>query len=528
MATRFKKRTSLLLVLAALLSLLSACGGSGEPEEPPLPSDAGTQADEVTYYKADNVFSLNCDSGYSFNPYTTKNVQNLLCAQLMYDRLFTMDDTFAFTPELITDYSTDDGIHWKFSVDTSVTFWDGSKLTASDASYSLQRATRSPQYAERFKCVYGVNALDENMFIVTLNYADMLFPALLDIPLVKNGSIEEAVPLGTGPYQPDENRTKLTAFSGHRLYASLPTDTIYLKEVTETEAFITAFENSEIDLVANDPSSAFNLGYGSANEVRYFPTTNMQYLGFNSKSRFFSNPLCRKAMTYVIDREHIVMDILDGAAAAATLPVNPVSPLYNDAFSDIVSYSVSKSEAAFNEAQVQDYDDDDKREIMITGIPVEIDLDFLVCSESPAKVQAAQSIADKLTALGITVELKKLSWDDYAAALAAGEFDLFYAETRLTNDFSLRNLLLSGGALNYGKISDAVLEQHITDVMAAGDNERKKTADLMFKYITDTAPIVPVCFEKQQVITHRGVVTGMRPVRDNIFYGIENWEINTD
>ena len=45
--------------------------------------------------------------------------------------------------------------------------------------------------------------------------------------------------------------------------------------------------------------------------------------------------------------------------------------------------------------------------------------------------------------------------------------------------------------------------------MVCGEEGRQKSADLMFKYITDTAPIVTVCFEKQQVITHRGVISGM-------------------
>lgn len=152
---------------------------------------------------------------------------------------------------------------------------------------------------------------------------------------------------------------------------------------------------------------------------------------------------------------------MGGAASAAAIPMNPACTLYNDSYSDIISYSVSKSEAAFDAAEVQDYDDDGLREIKITGIPVEISIDFIVCSDSPEKVQAAQSIADNLTNMGITVNLRQLSWDDYVAALKAGEFDMYYAEVKLSSDFSLRNLLFSGGSLNYGKFSDSSLEQQV-------------------------------------------------------------------
>jgi peptide/nickel transport system substrate-binding protein len=151
-----------------------------------------------------------------------------------------------------------------------------------------------------------------------------------------------------------------------------------------------------------------------------------------------------------------------------------------------------------------------------------------VCSDSPAKVQAAQSIAENLTNLGITVDLRLLSWTEYTAALAAGDFDMYYAEVRLTNDFSIRSLLFEGGSLNYGLFSDSALEQCVNDFMVCPEEGRQKAADLMFKYITDTAPIVPICFEKSQVITHRGVVSGMKPTKDNVFNGIEDWKINTD
>ena len=528
MAKKIRNIVLSCLVLSLFTGLFAGCGTGENVGEEAAPEVTDTQTEQTDYYKSDNVFSLNCNKEYSFNPFTTTNASNIICTQAMYDTLLSVDENFAVTPNLVKSYESDDGQSWRFYVDTSVKFWDGTTLTATDAAYSLQRAMRSPQFKSRFQGVFGVSAMDESLFIVTLNYPDMLFPALLDIPVIKNGTVEDYAPMGTGPYMPDEQYTKLTAFPDYRNYAKLPTDTIYLKEIKETEDVITAFENSDIDLVTNDPTGVYSLGYGSANEIRSCPTTNMHYLGFNSKSRFFSNPNCRKAMTYVVDREHIVTDYLDGAASAATLPMNPTCALYNDAYSDIISYSVKKSEAAFDAAEVQDYDDDGKREQMVTGIPVEISVNFIVCSDSPAKVQAAQSIADNLMNLGITVNLRLLSWTEYTAALAAGDFDMYYAEVRLTNDFSIRSLLFEGGGLNYGLFSDSALEQCVNDFMASPEEGRQKAADMMFKYLTDTAPIVPICFEKSQVITHRGVVSGMKPTKDNVFNGIEDWKINTD
>ncbi|MFB0920563.1 MAG: ABC transporter substrate-binding protein, partial [Oscillospiraceae bacterium] len=152
------------------------CGTSGTDGGDELPEVTDTQTEQTDYYKADNVFSLNCNKEYSFNPFTTTNASNIICTQAMYDTLFTVDENFAATPNLVKSCESDDGQSWRFYVDTSVKFWDGTTLTAADASYSLQRAMHSPQFKSRFQNVFGVSAMDESLFIVTLNSPDMLFP----------------------------------------------------------------------------------------------------------------------------------------------------------------------------------------------------------------------------------------------------------------------------------------------------------------------------------------------------------------
>ncbi len=528
MFSKYKKTAVSLMLLLLFCLVFSSCSGNGEEDEAPLPEFDELDTTEQKDYAADDIFSLSCNKNYSFNPFSTTNASNILCTQLMYDSIFDVDETFTITPQLVTEFSSDDGKAWRFEVDTRVKFWDGTTLTAKDVEYSIQRAMRSPQFKSRLSIILGVAAMDESLLIINLNSPSIQFPAYLTIPVIKDGSIEEIAPMGTGPYEPNKALTQLNAFSGHRNYNKLPLDTIYLKEITEVETLIAAFESSEIDLVTNDPTSSFNLGYGSANETRYYPTTNMHYLGFNSSSLFFSSADVRKAMTYVVDREYIVTNCLKSAGSVASLPMNPTSPYYNEKFSEIVSYSVKKSEEAFDKAGVQDYDDDSFREVMITGVQVESEVDFIVCADSSMKVSAARSIAVNMEALGINVNLRELSWDDYLSALTKGSFDMYYAEAKLTPDFSLRSLLFQGGALNYGKFSDAVLEENISSYLTATDETRQTAADLMFKYITDTAPIIPICFEKQQVISHRGVVSGLSPTQYNIFRGIENWEINLD
>ena len=47
----------------------------------------------------------------------------------------------------------------------------------------------------------------------------------------------------------------------------------------------------------------------------------------------------------------------------------------------------------------------------------------------------------------------------------------------------------------------------------------------MLRYIATNAPIIPVCFERHEVITHRNVITGMEVTNTNVFYNISDWTI---
>lgn len=520
-----RKKISLLLALLVFAGMFAGCVNEVAESEEPLP-EISDSPEEAKYFVADTVFSLNYNSQYSLNPMATTSADNVLCTQLMYDNIYEVDSAFTASSDIIKEAKTDDGVYWTFTVDTSIEFWDGSTLTAYDVAYSIQRAQQSSRLRNRISSIFA-SAYSDEMFAITLQYgANMQLPALLTIPIIKNESVDETAPMGTGPFMPNEDFTELTLFSGHRNAGSIPISVVYLKEITEIDEAITAFENSEIDLVTNDPTGLLNLGYGSANDARYYPTTNMHYLGFNTKSLLFSSPLCRKAMTHVVNRDYIVNNIMGGAAIEAALPINPSSPLYNAAYSELIAYSVKKSEEALDAAEVQDYDDDGYRERLINGIPMETDTVFIVCSDNTQKVAAAQSITDNLVDLGIKVTLKALPWDNYVAALNNGDFDMYYAETMMTADFDPSILMLSGKSLNYGKFNDSVLADRIKSYLSSSDAERKKNADLMNLYITENAPIVTICFERHQVITHRGVISNMKPSQYNVFHNIREWTVN--
>lgn len=131
--------------------------------------------------------------------------------------------------------------------------------------------------------------------------------------------------------------------------------------------------------------------------------------------------------------------LLSGHAKAAQFPISPVSGLYP------AELHTTYSATAFSEALAA-----------CESRPTRT-LRLLVNEENSFKLSVAREIAASFSAAGIDMTVTALPWADYTAALAAGSFDLYYGEVRLTADWNLAPLLATGGRLNYGGWSRCAL-----------------------------------------------------------------------
>ena len=515
----------------AVLLVFSGCGfiaGTGIAGNPAA-EIGGVNAGRplAVAYAADDIFSLNYNSKYSMNPITAKSKLNMMFGSLMYESLFEIDEKFDFIPKLATGCSSDDGITWFIYVDTETPMHDGTTLTASDAVYSLQRAQQTDTYRTRLDIIYGISAMSDEMIMITLKYANMRFPALLNIPVIKNGTLNEEVPVGTGPYILNPAEMTLEKFPGHRNAALMPIDVIYLQEYPDAENAISAYEDSLVDLVVNDPTGLSNLGYGSTNDIRKVNTTSMFFIGINTESNFLKFSNYRYALNYAVDRAYTVREIMGGYGVASALPFHPASSVFSEGLNKKYdNYDLKTCLPVFDSLNVKDYDNDGKLEYMITGIPLEISIDFIVNNDNSVKINAARHIAGDLISIGLTVNLRELPWDKYVEALEAGDFDMYFGEIKLMADFNPACLLALDGVRNYGNITDPYYGKLIDIFLTASYEDSRLRAEELCKYIYDTAPIIPICFKSQEVLTHRGVVSGMSPTQYDVFHRFEDWTID--
>lgn len=523
----FSKKLIFFALTLALALSVSGCGVFSLTEEERVElEEAVVQSigqELAPTYAADRVFSLNFVSDASFNPYRTTSAWNRVVSMLVYENLVEQDKSFAVQPNLITAWETEDGKTWTFTVDTTRAFHDGGVMTAADAVYSLDIARGyEGRYETRFQDVKGAYTLDTERFVVELGSVNRRFYELMDIPCIEYGTGYDAKPSGTGPYMFSSSGRYLRVFSEHPLADEMPLTTIYLKEYAAAVDILQAFEDSYIDLVINDPNGMSSLGYSSTNIIKYVDTTSLHYIGYNVTRGLFAQAMMRTAMTYAVDRAAIVSEVMQGAGTAAVLPISPQSALYPESVAKTLAYTESGFRTALDNLGAVDLDGDGTLEFGGQRYT----LDFIVCSDSGVKVSIARSIASTLRGFGLDVNLRELGYEDYLQQLKDGKFDMYYAEVRLCGDWDLSYILGSGAKLNYGGVMDASLDGCIRDFLASEPELQGEKMGELCQYLAQTAPITPICFEKSEVLYHRGVLSGLDPTQDNVFYNMQDWTVD--
>lgn len=507
------RRCLALLLAAALACSLAACG-----EGPMVESPSAEPSVRPTQLAVPVSFSLGYDPNGSLHPITGGSQVNLALAALVYQGLYELDNTFSPQPVLAQDASvSEDGLTWTITIRADAQFSSGVPLTAREVAASLNAARSSTLYADRLSAVTSVQA-GEGTVTITLSAPNGALPALLDIPVTLEQ--EDGLPLGTGRYcyVAGEDTLSLAVNPYYPDRAALPFQTILLQPVSSADDRIAAFDSGLISAVTTDFSSAYALGYSSSYETCDYPDTTMLYVGFRTTGGPCQRALVRQAFSRAFDRESLVGTLLSGHGDAASLPISPLHGEYREDAAALLDYDLEAAAGLLGEAGYTVGEDD----LLYSGrTPLSVTL--IVNSDSTAKQSMADALADSLSGLGVTVTVRKLPWKDYTAALAAGNFDLYIGEVRMTGDFDCTSLLT--GELNYGGYTGEELIQAMSAWRAARGAARDQAAADLWQAFTQEAPVAVLCFKRGSLLVRWGIVTNVQPTRADPFRGMESWTV---
>ena len=222
----------------------------------------------------------------------------------------------------------------------------------------------------------------------------------------------------------------------------------------------------------------------------------------------------------------------------------PTCKDYPTALASGLDYNLESCRRILEVAGVRDYDEDGVLEFM-NGSPQEIELNIAVCADSSAKAGVVRRFQEDMASLGLTVVVHEMTWDAYMKALEEGEIaisntgtqtvplDMYYGEVKLRANFDLTELLQPRKEenertnINYSRSNDATIVSQIENYLAARDTTRPGAYYQFCQYLTgQSGSLITIGFEKQQIITRRGVCKGVEPNAGNPLYNFINWTVD--
>ena len=346
------------------------------------------------------------------------------------ENLVTFDDNYDIIPQLAASYSIEDnGASFRFELRPDVRFHDGTKLTAEDVRYSIERQKAVSPNRSDYADLASIDVLGPLSLRFRLSNPSPVFLTALAGPLggyiipkdlhVQQGG-EITRPVGTGPYefvswQPDRALT-LKKFAGYVPDARFlgPTglggnrtaylDEIIFRVVPDRAARVTALQAGEVQLSlrldVSDYERLKNVAGVTAIEV---PAMEWAYVWLNVTKPPFDNVLVRRAVAAAINYPEMIEIAVGGHGILNTGPLHPTQKGWRDAaMARLFKYDPAEARKLLREANYK-------------GEPVEL----YTSSSVEYMSNAALAMQQDLAAVGIKVDIKALDTSGLAAKVFA-------------------------------------------------------------------------------------------------------------
>lgn len=133
------------------------------------------------------------------------------------------------------------------------------------------------------------------------------------------------------------------------------------------------------------------------------------YIGWNNAHPIFRDKRVRRAMTYLTDRESMVVNLMFGLAETVESPIHKFRPEYNHSL-EPHRYDPDRALDILEEAGWADRDNDGILDKVIDGKTHPFKFEFLVNSGNQLRKDIALALQYELQDIGIVCEVRELDW----------------------------------------------------------------------------------------------------------------------
>lgn len=424
---RRKALSAALLVFVFILSFfaLAGCDKSFDPADPEArPSRPLTRDEEGNYRLEGGVAVLGVTQEPDYlDPHQAISAGTKELLFNVYEGIFKLTPKGKFARCLIDEFDyADDGLSMILTLKEFIYFHDGSRLTADDVVWSLDRAAGRYDIEPWSTSLPNITAkaIDERTVELTMQEVDPHIFATLTVPIVKKDSTDlNDKPNGTGPfmltsYMP-QDRLILETFPMY--HGELPyLDAVHVLILADRDAATYDLQSGQIDIFPYlgaekiaELQDQYNMVHGSANMVQVF--------AFNNADPVLSDPDVRKAVNSAIDRYGIIDLIGNGYGQTIYSGLSPaLSEYFNEEITENDLLPLNQAKAIIDEK----YPDGLTLHCKVPG-------NYLI------HVNTGEILASQLKTINVDLELERIDWmtwledvyqnRDYQTTIIALTFD---------------------------------------------------------------------------------------------------------
>jgi len=505
------------LVLALCMAFLCACYEGNEPPD----------AFEIRNANSISIGVYNFDT---YNPIATVSHSITQTSALIYDSLVKRRGDHSIEMCLADSYTiTDGGLTYTFTLKDGITWHDGSEFSAADVEYTFQMITELEKsaYKSRISNIASFMRAGKDTFIITLHRPNGNFIALMDIPIIKSGtdcvnSLKEYIPIGTGAYMyvPSGLSRALRLVKNENYITSQKPiiEEIIIKQLPSEELISSALEAREIEVASFSASQMRNYNpKGNLSTVSY--TNNaLTFIGINTTVPKLDSSRIRRALSYALGRKQIAQDIFFGRAQAVNVPIAPGSY-----FSNPIYQYERDNERAISLLSDAGYSLDENN-TMRNSDSEKLSFDLIVNLENELRIATAEKIKSDLAQIGVEIRIRRLSYNDYADSINAGEYEMFLGEVKLSDTLDLSSL--AGSSASYSVYQSERLDSLLRRCKTAESTDAFKSAyNELAEVFLSEMPIIPIVMGTDVLVLNSKIKGVTAPCYENVFANTASWYI---
>lgn len=415
------------------------------------------------------------------------------------ETLLKLNEKYEVEPSLAKSYEQIDDTTWKFTLNNSVTFSNGKKVTGKHVQQCLERAFKNNTRAVDYFDLNHIESKGQEVYLYLNKPSGALLNNLCEplFTIYDASQSDEDIashPICTGPFVVDDfvsEKTIETSRNENYYDGKAKLDHVHFTQVSDSDARVLALQSKEVDLANTIDYSSLKL-FRKNKDYQVLevlgPRTNVVYM--NNESTFLNDKIIRQALSYSVDRESIVK-LIGGKVAqglySSALPYGHVLNGY--------TFDLAKANALLNEARYLDSNHDGIRE----KNGQKIVLNYYESADhgsSDANI-IAQSLQSEAKKIGIEIKLNQV--ENVNDIKAAGTFDLCSANdsSAPTGDPEtfVQQRYLSTGSNNTGRYKNEEVDHLIQQFSTTYDlNQRHDLAKKISEQILDDAGNIYVSY----------------------------------